>query len=105
MAGSADPAAGRREHLVRGLEDRVIAVALDAPFVEDLLVHAEVEFLSEYGVTRAADIRHGADPGRRRTMVAVAVVAGRCGQVTILRERSVVDALLVIGKLRRRQRR
>src|SRR5262249_18889446 len=71
----------------------------------DLLVHAPPELLREHGVTRAADVCDRPDAGRRRPVIAVAVVAGRRRKVVAFRQLSVVHALFVISELGSRQRR
>src|SRR6185312_1937435 len=95
-AGAAGPGG---QHLVRRGGHGVIAVALDAPLVEDRLVDAGRELLREHGVTRAAHVGHGADSRRRGTVIAVAVVARRRRQIVAFRQRGVVNALAVVRVL------
>ena len=93
----------RADHLVRGRQHGVIAVALDACAVEDLAVRARRELRREDRVTRAADVADRAHARRRRAVVAVAVVARRRREVVLLGERVEVHALLVIVALVGRQ--
>ena len=104
VARGADRRSGRPQHRVRRLQHGVVAVALHAAFVEDLRVHAGLELGGEHGVAGAADVGHGADPGRRRAVVAVTVVARRRREVVAPGERGIVDALLIVGELRGWQR-
>src|SRR5436190_9056642 len=77
VARRADAVSRGSEHLVRRLLDRVVAVALDAALVEEIVVDALLELLREDRVAGAADLRDRADAGRRGAVIAVAIVARR----------------------------
>lgn len=103
MAGGAGSAFPRGQHLVRRLDDVVVAVAGHAgrhPQIgERLLVRALVKELGGGGVTVAADIRHGIDPWRSGAVVAMTTTARRSGEITLFGQHLVMDASLILLQL------
>src|SRR5437762_14222166 len=81
----------------------MIAVASDAFaelfLIKSRLVRAGLKEFRLARVTLAADVGHRRNARRRSPMIAVAVVAGRSGQVLLFIKSLGVDAGLVIGEL------
>lgn len=107
MAIRAQSSRSSGQHLVVGFFDGVIAMAFTAfrpaMFIEGLLVFAAIEEARVCGMALAATSTHARHAGRRGSVIAMAIVACRCTEITALKQSAAMNTGAKLGQLRRGQ--
>lgn len=99
VTSDADRLLARADHFIARLGDEVVAVALNTfselTLVKRRFVRTGLKQFSLSPMTRPADVRDRSDTWRCCAMIAMTIVAGRCGQILLLIESFGVNTLLI----------